>query len=108
MNTSPTFELAPGFQFSRVLTGLWQVADLERNGTLLNPEEGALSLKEYFDAGLTCFDMADHYGSAEVIAGVFQKKYAKGKARLFTKWVPAPFVNETMIFERLRAIVAME
>jgi aryl-alcohol dehydrogenase-like predicted oxidoreductase/enamine deaminase RidA (YjgF/YER057c/UK114 family) len=89
MNTSPTFELAPGFQVSRVLTGLWQVADLERNGTLLNPEEGALSLKEYFDAGLTCFDMADHYGSAEVIAGVFQKRYAKGKARLFTKWVPA-------------------
>ena len=89
-SASQTFELAPGFHISRVLTGLWQVADLERDGKALDPDQTAQSMKEYFDAGLTTFDMADHYGSAEVIAGVFQKKYAQGTAQLFTKWVPQP------------------
>ena len=45
-------------------------------------------MKQYFEAGLTTFDMADHYGSAEIIAGEFQKKYAQGKTQLLTKWVP--------------------
>lgn len=87
-----TIELAPGFNITRVLTGLWQVADLERNGATLNHAEAALALKNYFDAGLTTFDMADHYGSAEDIAGVFNKKHAHGKAQLLTKWVPTPGV----------------
>ncbi len=95
-----TFELAPGLSISRVITGLWQVADLERDGKILNPEQAALSMKEYYDAGLTSFDMADHYGSAEVIAGVFQKKF--GKAQLFTKWVPSP---GTITKEQVRAAV---
>ncbi len=81
--------LAPGLNFSPVLTGLWQVADLERDGQQLDADKAALAMKQYFDAGLTTFDMADHYGSAEIIAGKFQKNYAKGKAQLFTKWVPA-------------------
>jgi aryl-alcohol dehydrogenase-like predicted oxidoreductase/enamine deaminase RidA (YjgF/YER057c/UK114 family) len=88
LNTS--CELAPGLHVSRVITGLWQVADLERNGKLLDPDQAALSMKAYYDAGLTTFDMADHYGSAEIIAGVFQKNY--GKPQLFTKWVPSPGV----------------
>jgi aryl-alcohol dehydrogenase-like predicted oxidoreductase/enamine deaminase RidA (YjgF/YER057c/UK114 family) len=80
--------LASGLDISPVLTGLWQVADLERDGQQLNADEASLAMKQYFDAGLTTFDMADHYGSAEIIAGEFQKKYAKGKAQLLTKWVP--------------------
>ncbi len=88
INNSP--DLAPGLRISPVLTGLWQVADLERDGALLDREATAHAMKQYFDAGLTTFDMADHYGSAEDITGVFQKKYANGKAQLFTKWVPAP------------------
>ncbi len=83
-------ELAEGLRTSPVLIGLWQVADLERDGHTLDADEAALSMKSYFDAGLTTFDMADHYGSAEIIAGVFQKKYANGKAQLLTKWVPPP------------------
>jgi aryl-alcohol dehydrogenase-like predicted oxidoreductase/enamine deaminase RidA (YjgF/YER057c/UK114 family) len=90
MNSSHTFELASGLHISRVLTGLWQVADLERDGKQLDADQAAQSMKEYFDVGLTTFDMADHYGSAEIIAGVFQKKYAHDKAQLFTKWVPQP------------------
>jgi aryl-alcohol dehydrogenase-like predicted oxidoreductase/enamine deaminase RidA (YjgF/YER057c/UK114 family) len=83
-------ELAPGLTISPVLTGLWQVADLERDGRLLDPDKAATDMNAYYEAGLTTFDMADHYGSAEDIAGVLQKKFAHGKAQLFTKWVPAP------------------
>lgn len=95
-------DLASGLRISPVLTGLWQVADQERDGAPLDTEAAALAMKQYFDAGLTTFDMADHYGSAEDIAGVFQKKYANGKALLFTKWVPAP---GTVTKELVRAAI---
>ncbi len=44
----------------------------------------------YTEAGFNTFDMADHYGSAEEIAGSFRTTYGKGAAQLFTKWVPSP------------------
>jgi aryl-alcohol dehydrogenase-like predicted oxidoreductase len=90
MKAESTIELAPGFKISRVITGLWQVADLERDGNQIDQEAAAQAMNKYFDAGLTTFDMADHYGSAEDIAGLFDNKYAKGKSQLFTKWVPTP------------------
>lgn len=90
MNSDQTLELAPGLIISRVLTGLWQIADLERDGRKINWEDAALAMKQYYDAGLTTFDMADHYGSAEDIAGIFRTKYSNGKSQLFTKWVPTP------------------
>lgn len=80
--------LAPGLSISPVIIGLWQVADLERNGHLLDPVQAAKSMKAYVDAGLTTFDMADHYGSAEIIAGEYQQTF--GGAQLMTKWVPPP------------------
>lgn len=90
MNSEQSIELASGLKISRVVTGLWQVADLERDGNRIDQEAAAQAMKKYFDAGLTTFDMADHYGSAEEIAGLFDLKYAKGKSQLLTKWVPAP------------------
>jgi aryl-alcohol dehydrogenase-like predicted oxidoreductase/enamine deaminase RidA (YjgF/YER057c/UK114 family) len=84
-------ELAPGFTISRLLTGLWQVADLERDGSSLDPETSATFLAPYADAGFTTFDMADHYGSAEIIAGRFRKQHPEeGAIQLLTKWVPTP------------------
>ena len=84
-------ELAPGFSISRVLTGLWQIVDMERRGTPLNLEETAAAMAPYVDAGITTFDMADHYGSAEEIAGRFKCQNAYGsKIQLLTKWVPDP------------------
>ena len=62
-------ELAAGLEISRVVTGLWQVADMEREAGPLDPERGADALAEYAAAGFDTFDMADHYGSAELIAG---------------------------------------
>lgn len=84
-------ELAPGLSISRVLTGLWQVADLEREGRLLDPVGAAEAMRPYVEAGLTTFDMADHYGSAEDIAGAFREHQQHGETvQLLTKWVPQP------------------
>lgn len=91
MNTSSKYiELAPGLTICRALTGLWQIADLERDGNKVDAGQAALAMNAYAEAGFTTFDMADHYGSAEEISGVFKTKYAKGNAQLFTKWVPKP------------------
>ncbi|RZS95235.1 aldo/keto reductase [Cecembia calidifontis] len=84
-------ELAPGLRISKVLTGLWQIADMERDGQLLDPHRTAEAMLPYVQAGLSTFDMADHYGSAEVIAGTFQKKYGlQYPCQMLTKWVPKP------------------
>lgn len=84
-------ELAPGLNVSRAITGLWQIADMEKNGTTLDLAATAQYMVAYSDAGLDTFDMADHYGSAEIIAGYFKKNLPSGKsAHLFTKWVPKP------------------
>jgi aryl-alcohol dehydrogenase-like predicted oxidoreductase/enamine deaminase RidA (YjgF/YER057c/UK114 family) len=83
-------ELAPGFSISRVLTGLWQIADMERDGNTIDAKSAAGAMAPYVDAGLTTFDMADHYGSAEEIAGLFRREHGPGSVQLFTKWVPKP------------------
>lgn len=84
-------ELAPDLRISRVLTGLWQIADMEKDGTTLDPEETARAMQPYVEADFTTFDMADHYGSAEIISGTFKKQQAAGEqVQLLTKWVPKP------------------
>lgn len=84
-------ELAPDLRISRVVTGLWQIADMERDGEAVNLDESARSMQAYTAAGLCTFDMADHYGSSEEIAGHFARNYLNGEsAQLLTKWVPKP------------------
>jgi len=83
-------EIAPGLEISRVLTGLWQIADLEKNGKTLDPVKTSAAMKPYVDAGFTTFDMADHYGSAEIIAGTFKRSYDESPVEILTKWVPKP------------------
>lgn len=81
--------LSPDLKISQILTGLWQVADMEKEGVSLDLDEAAKALVPYVEAGLTTFDMADHYGSAELIVGILHKKYiSKDKVQLLTKWVP--------------------
>ncbi|MBX6321641.1 MAG: aldo/keto reductase, partial [Rhodospirillaceae bacterium] len=85
--------LAEGLDIPRVVTGLWQVADMERDGRRLDPDAAAAAMAEYAAAGFDAFDMADHYGSAEDIAGRCRRLLAARGApapRLFTKWVPEP------------------
>ena len=90
--------LAPGLVISRLVTGLWQVADMERGGRRLDQDRAAADLAAYAEAGFDSFDMADHYGSAEEIAGRFNHMVGEGQVRalpgtrpaIFTKWCPPP------------------
>lgn len=76
---------------ARSLTGLWQVADIEKDGRLLNPEEGADHLARYAEAGFDSFDMADHYGTSEIIAGrLLARHEGPNRPLAFTKWCPPP------------------
>jgi aryl-alcohol dehydrogenase-like predicted oxidoreductase/enamine deaminase RidA (YjgF/YER057c/UK114 family) len=99
------FQLAPGLSVSRVITGLWQVADMERDGRTLDAGATSLAMSQYVAAGLTSFDMADHYGSAELIAGQFRATDPHGReCQLLTKWVPKP---GPVTREQVRAAVAL-
>ena len=96
MTTSPTTrpartQLPGGTEISRLVVGLWQVADIERSGTMMDPERAADALAGYAGAGFDSFDMADHYGSAEVITGALLRRYpASSRPTAFTKWCPPP------------------
>src|ERR1700761_6239791 len=86
-------ELAPGLEISRVVPGLWQVADMERGGQRLDLDRAAAALGDYSAAGFDTFDMADHYGRPEGIAGRFRQGVTAGRfkpASVFTKWCPTP------------------
>lgn len=83
-------DLAPDLSISRVLTGLWQIADMERDGRPVDRDRAAAAMAPYVDAGLTTFDMADHYGSAELIAGSYRAQSPARAVQLLTKWVPTP------------------
>jgi aryl-alcohol dehydrogenase-like predicted oxidoreductase/enamine deaminase RidA (YjgF/YER057c/UK114 family) len=92
-STTPDVErrdLAPDLSISRVVTGLWQLADMERDGRRLDLDRAAAAMGPYVEAGLTTFDMADHYGPAEEVAGLYRSRAAQQRVQLFTKWVPKP------------------
>jgi len=90
-NSLEHIQLAPDLKIPRILTGLWQIADMERAGKI-DLEKTADSMAAYAGAGLTAFDMADHYGSAELVAGKFRQKHPHISTQMFTKWVPKPKV----------------
>ena len=85
-------DLAENLNVARLICGLWQVADLEKDGTPLDPDSAADALEAYVKAGFDTFDMADHYGSAEMIAGRLLARFPRDARRplAFTKWCPKP------------------
>lgn len=87
--------IAPGFQVSRMITGLRQIADMEAEGRKLDHDRLALTMTDYAEAGFDTFDMADQYGSAELIAGRCNQLFEQGVVEAerliaLTKWQPAP------------------
>ncbi|MDG2474895.1 MAG: aldo/keto reductase [Paracoccaceae bacterium] len=88
----PRFELSSKLSISRILTGLWQIADIERKSGPIDRNVGADKLQAYFDAGFDTFDMADHYGTAEIVAGTLLKRFSSSTPRptILTKWCPKP------------------
>jgi aryl-alcohol dehydrogenase-like predicted oxidoreductase/enamine deaminase RidA (YjgF/YER057c/UK114 family) len=88
--TIERINLAPDLSVSRIVTGLWQIADMERDGKSIDTVAAANALQEYSKAGLTSFDMADHYGSAELVAGALKNTSTNTSLQFLTKWVPEP------------------
>lgn len=85
--------LPGGLAIRRIVTGLWQVADQERDGRGLDLDAAAEALAGYARAGFDTWDMADHYGSAEIIAGRAARILAaegRPAPAILTKWCPDP------------------
>lgn len=77
----------------RLIVGLWQMADQERDGKAFDLDAAAEALAEYVRAGFDAFDMADHYGSAEIVAGMVHKAMREAgetPPTILTKWCPEP------------------
>lgn len=87
-----SFQLSPNLTINRVLTGLWQVADIERKLGPIDPKKGADDLQQYVNSGFKTFDMADHYGTAEIITGTLIERHKHSEERpvALTKWCPSP------------------
>ena len=84
-------QLAPGLEIGRIVHGLWQIADMEKDGQTVDPGTASAAMARYSVRGFDAFDMADHYGSAEIIAGQFRRDHDPAAGvKLFTKWCPPP------------------
>ncbi|XP_067096533.1 uncharacterized protein [Osmerus mordax] len=90
----PKVRLSGGLEICRVLNGMWQVSGA--HGPVDIPK-AVQAMQAYVDAGLTTFDMADIYGPAEEIYGLFNRQLrtqtTEGSTMVLqglTKWVPRP------------------
>jgi aryl-alcohol dehydrogenase-like predicted oxidoreductase len=88
------FPFAADLSICRLLNGMWQVSGAHG---AIDPARAVAAMFLYHDAGFTTWDLADHYGPAEDLIGVFRRQFAArhGAERLteiqaFTKWVPSP------------------
>ena len=91
---SSRFRFAADLTICRILNGMWQVSGAHG---AIEPVRAVDEMFAYHDAGLTTWDLADHYGPAEDFIGDFRRLFAAryGSERLseiqaFTKWVPRP------------------
>src|SRR5437016_303522 len=87
-------QFTPDMRICRLLNGMWQVSGAHGR---IDPQAALQNMFDYYDAGFTTFDLADHYGPAEDFVGEFRRRLcaARGDAALagvqaFTKWVPDP------------------
>lgn len=88
----PTAGIGDNLEITRMPSGLWQVAG--GHGTI-EFDKAVAAMRGIYDRGFTTFDMADHYGPAEDIAGTFFEQVKKdgfpqGRPQIMTKWVPEP------------------
>ncbi|KAL9171413.1 hypothetical protein ABFS82_04G206900 [Erythranthe guttata] len=90
-------------EICRVLNGMWQTSG---GWGRIDRDDAVQAMLRYADAGLSTFDMADHYGPAEDLYGIFINKVRRERppeylenVRGLTKWVPPP-VKMTSSFVR--------
>ena len=96
-------DISDSLRIPRLVIGLWQIADMEKSHEKLDPNQMANYMDSYLNAGFTTFDIADHYGSSEIIAGVFKNKHPENHSIQFmTKWVPKPGpINKEIVREAI-------
>ncbi|KAK9999536.1 hypothetical protein SO802_019139 [Lithocarpus litseifolius] len=100
----------------RVVNGMWQTSG---GWGRIDQDNATDAMLKYADAGLTTFDMADIYGPAEDLYGIFINRVRRErppefleKIRGLTKWVPPPvkmtssYVRESINVSRKRMDVA--
>ena len=103
MHKPPQAKFGRDLQIRRLITGLWQMADQERDGRSIDLDTAAEALLAYARAGFDTFDMADHYGSAEIVAGMVHKAMrvaGETPPVILTKWCPAPGPMDAGIVRR--------
>ncbi|KAI0474476.1 NADP-dependent oxidoreductase domain-containing protein [Xylaria cf. heliscus] len=69
----------------RMISGLWQLAG--GHDQRVDIDAAARAMEPLINLGLDCFDMADHYGDAELVVGRF-RAISSGDLLAFTKWCP--------------------
>jgi aryl-alcohol dehydrogenase-like predicted oxidoreductase len=89
-----TLQFTPDMRICRLLNGMWQVSGAHGQ---IEPRSAIQSMFAYHEAGLTTWDLADHYGPAEDFIGTFRRQLfteqgeeALSGLQAFTKWVPRP------------------
>ncbi|GKU93885.1 hypothetical protein SLEP1_g7443 [Rubroshorea leprosula] len=100
----------------RLVNGMWQT---KGEWGAIDHDNAVDAMLRYADAGLTTFDMADIYGPAEDLYGIFINRVRRerppeywDKIRGLTKWVPPPvkitssFVRESINVSRKRMDVS--
>lgn len=81
-------------EICRVINGMWQTSG---GWGKIDRDNAVDAMLRYTDAGLATFDMADIYGPAEDLYGIFINRVRRerppeflDKVRGLTKWVPRP------------------
>ncbi|THU54288.1 hypothetical protein C4D60_Mb10t23460 [Musa balbisiana] len=100
----------------RVLNGMWQTSG---GWGRIDRDDAVEAMLRHADAGLSTFDMADHYGPAEDLYGIFINRVRRERppemleeVRGLTKWVPPPvkmtssYVRENINVSRKRMDVS--
>ncbi|KAI0107193.1 NADP-dependent oxidoreductase domain-containing protein [Nemania sp. FL0031] len=76
----------------RMISGLWQLAG--GHDKKVDVDAAARAIEGLVDLGLDCFDMADHYGDAELVVGRFGAVSSRNMVA-FTKWCPPETGNKS-------------
>nr|GEW39159.1 flagellar radial spoke protein 5 [Tanacetum cinerariifolium] len=103
-------------EICRVLNGMWQTSG---GWGRIDRDNAVDAMLKYADSGLSTFDMADHYGPAEDLYGLFINRVRRERPPEFlenvkglTKWVPPPvkmtstYVRQNIDISRKRMDVA--
>src|ERR671933_2258532 len=101
---SSRLQFTPDLNICRILNGMWQVSGAHGR---IDPQAALRNMFDYFDAGFTTWDLADHYGPAEDFIGEFRRQLVATRGpealtvmRAFTKWVPRPTKMTKQLVEK--------